>query len=50
MKVGLEGLRVTIPPGISRHMGRLINLCLNEDPGLRPNFDQIIPILEKMTQ
>ncbi|CAD5214956.1 unnamed protein product [Bursaphelenchus okinawaensis] len=48
MKIALEGLRVMIPPGISRNMFRLINICLNEDPGRRPNFDQIIPILEKM--
>lgn len=48
MKVALEGLRVQIPPGISRNMYRLINICLNEDPGRRPNFDQVIPILEKM--
>uniref|UniRef100_A0A915ETP8 Protein kinase domain-containing protein n=1 Tax=Ditylenchus dipsaci TaxID=166011 RepID=A0A915ETP8_9BILA len=47
MKVALEGLRVQIPPGISRNMFRLMNICLNEDPGRRPNFDQIIPILEK---
>uniref|UniRef100_A0A1I7Z721 Protein kinase domain-containing protein n=1 Tax=Steinernema glaseri TaxID=37863 RepID=A0A1I7Z721_9BILA len=50
MKIALEGLRVTIPPGISRNMSRLINICLNEDPGRRPNFDQIIPILDRMTQ
>ena len=48
MKIALEGLRITIPPGISRNMVRMINICLNEDPGRRPNFDQIIPILEKM--
>ncbi|VDK55548.1 unnamed protein product [Gongylonema pulchrum] len=48
MKVALEGLRVPFPPGISRNMGRLMNICLNEDPGRRPNFDQVIPILEKM--
>jgi len=48
MKIALEGLRVSIPPGISKNMFRLINICLNEDPGRRPNFDQIIPILEKM--
>ncbi|VDM97206.1 unnamed protein product [Thelazia callipaeda] len=48
IKVALEGLRVPFPPGISRNMGRLMNICLNEDPGRRPNFDQIIPILEKM--
>lgn len=50
MKIALEGLRVSIPPGISRAMGRLLNICLNEDPGRRPMFDQIIPILEKMNQ
>uniref|UniRef100_A0A915PWB9 Protein kinase domain-containing protein n=2 Tax=Spirurina TaxID=6274 RepID=A0A915PWB9_9BILA len=50
IKVALEGLRVPFPPGISRNMGRLMNICLNEDPGRRPNFDQIIPILEKMAQ
>lgn len=49
MKVALEGLRVPFPPGISRNMGRLMNICLNEDPGRRPMFDQIIPILEKMS-
>ncbi|KAI6176706.1 Protein kinase domain-containing protein [Aphelenchoides bicaudatus] len=48
MKIALEGLRVMIPPGIARNMFRLINICLNEDPGRRPAFDQIIPILEKM--
>lgn len=48
MKIALEGLRVQIPPGISRSLFRLINICLNEDPGRRPNFDQVIPILEKM--
>uniref|UniRef100_A0A915EQ07 Protein kinase domain-containing protein n=1 Tax=Ditylenchus dipsaci TaxID=166011 RepID=A0A915EQ07_9BILA len=31
MKVALEGLRVQIPPGISRNMFRLMNICLNED-------------------
>ncbi|EPB74509.1 ankyrin repeat protein [Ancylostoma ceylanicum] len=50
MKIALEGLRVQIPPGIARNMSRLMNICLNEDPGRRPNFDQIIPILEKMSQ
>ncbi|KAE9417909.1 hypothetical protein Angca_003262, partial [Angiostrongylus cantonensis] len=47
-QIALEGLRVQIPPGIARNMARLMNICLNEDPGRRPNFDQIIPILEKM--
>ncbi|KAI7685863.1 hypothetical protein SSS_05691 [Sarcoptes scabiei] len=48
MKIALEALRVSIPPGISPQMARLIKICMNEDPGKRPSFDQIIPILEKM--
>jgi integrin-linked kinase len=50
MKVALEALRVTIPPGISPHMARLIKICMNEEPGKRPSFDQVIPILDKMKQ
>ncbi|KFD49115.1 hypothetical protein M514_10057 [Trichuris suis] len=50
MKIALEGLRVSIPPGIGRNTSRLIAICMNEEPGKRPNFDQIIPILEKMAQ
>lgn len=48
MKVALEGLRISVPPGISSHMSRLIKICMNEDPGKRPCFDMIIPIIEKM--
>ncbi|KAI0221999.1 Integrin-linked protein kinase [Lamellibrachia satsuma] len=48
MKVALEGLRVTIPPGISPQMSRLVRICMNEDPAKRPRFDMILPILEKM--
>lgn len=48
MKVALEDLRVSIPPGISNHMARLTRICMNEEPGKRPTFDQIIPILTKM--
>lgn len=48
MKVALEDLRVTIPPGTSNHMARLTKICMNETPGKRPSFDQIIPILTKM--
>jgi integrin-linked kinase len=46
----MEGLRLTIPPGISSHMSRLIKICMNEEPGKRPKFDMIIPILEKLKQ
>lgn len=48
MKIALEGLRVSVPPGISSHISKLIRICMNEDPGKRPSFDMIIPILEKM--
>lgn len=48
LKIALEGLRVSIPPGISSHLAKLIRICMNEDPGKRPTFDMITPILEKM--
>lgn len=48
MKIAHEGLRVEIAPGISPHMAKLIRICMNEDPGKRPSFEQVIPILEKM--
>lgn len=48
MKIALEGLRITIPPGISPHISKLIKICMNEDPGKRPSFEMILPILEKM--
>uniref|UniRef100_A0A8C1A2Y5 Integrin-linked kinase n=1 Tax=Cyprinus carpio carpio TaxID=630221 RepID=A0A8C1A2Y5_CYPCA len=48
MKVALEGLRPTIPPGISPHICKLMKICMNEDPAKRPKFDMIVPILEKM--
>ena len=48
MRIATEGLRLDISPGISPHMAKLIKICMNEDPGKRPTFDQIIPILEKM--
>ncbi|KAG7154657.1 Integrin-linked protein kinase pat-4-like [Homarus americanus] len=48
MKIALEGLRVSVPPGISPHISKLVRICMNEDPGKRPSFDMILPILEKM--
>ena len=48
MKIATEGLRLVTPPGISQHISRVISICMNEDPKKRPNFDQIVPILEKM--
>ena len=48
LQVSLEGLRPTIPPGISPHICKLMKICMNEDPAKRPKFDMIVPILEKM--
>ncbi|KAJ8028714.1 Integrin-linked protein kinase [Holothuria leucospilota] len=48
MKIVGEGLRVDIPPGVSPHMSKLIKICMNEDPGKRPRFDMLLPIMEKM--
>ncbi|ESN94756.1 hypothetical protein HELRODRAFT_115085 [Helobdella robusta] len=49
MKIALEGLRVsTSTAGSSAHMERLIKICMNEDPGKRPRFDMVVPILNKM--
>lgn len=48
MKIALEGLRLTTPPGVSSHLSKLIKICMNEDPGKRPTFDMVIPILDKM--
>ncbi|XP_076061926.1 integrin linked kinase isoform X2 [Oratosquilla oratoria] len=49
MKIATEALRVSVPPGISPHISKLIRICMNEDPGKRPSFDMILPILEKMS-
>jgi integrin-linked kinase len=48
LQIALEGLRITIPPGISAHLAKLIKICMNEDPGKRPTFDMVLPILDKM--
>lgn len=48
MKVALEDLRVSLAPSMSGHMAKLTKICMNEEPGKRPSFDQIIPILTKM--
>lgn len=48
MHIATEGLRVTVPPGTSPHLTRLITICMNEDAGKRPKFDMLVPILDKM--
>lgn len=50
MRIALEGLRISVKPGISSHLTKLINICMNEDPGKRPTFDMILPILERMVR
>uniref|UniRef100_A0A1L8DMM9 Putative tyrosine kinase specific for activated gtp-bound n=1 Tax=Nyssomyia neivai TaxID=330878 RepID=A0A1L8DMM9_9DIPT len=48
MRIATEGLRVQIPPGTSSYLSKLIRICMNEDPGKRPKFDMVVPILDKM--
>lgn len=48
MKVSLEDMRIPIASVSSPHIARLIRICMNEEPGKRPSFDQVIPILDKM--
>ncbi|KAK2716178.1 integrin-linked protein kinase homolog pat-4-like [Artemia franciscana] len=48
LKIALEGLRVSIAPGVSPHLAKMIRICMNEDSGKRPSFEMILPILEKM--
>ncbi|XP_077974623.1 scaffold protein ILK-like [Styela clava] len=48
MRIALEGMRVSIPPGVSPHLMKLMRICMNEDPAKRPKFDMILPILQKM--
>lgn len=50
MRIALEGLRISLKPGISSHLAKLIKICMNEDPGKRPKFDMVLPILDKMTR
>nr|CAB3256043.1 integrin-linked protein kinase-like [Phallusia mammillata] len=49
MRIALEGMRVSIPPGISPHICKLMKICMNEDAAKRPKFDMILPILQKMS-
>ena len=49
-QVALEGLRPSVPPGMSSQMSKLVSICWNNDPSKRPRFDQILPILNKMAQ
>lgn len=31
-------------------MVRLLDLCMNEDPGKRPRFDMLLPLLDRMRE
>lgn len=48
LRIATEGLRLDIPPGASSYLAKLIKICMNEDPGKRPKFDMVVPILDKM--
>ena len=48
-QIALEGLQPAVPPGVSQHMTKLVKICANPDPSRRPRFDQILPILNKMS-
>ena len=48
LQIATEGLRIEISPGISNHMAKFVRICMNEDPGKRPSFEQVLPILDKM--
>lgn len=48
LKIASEGLRLPEPPGMTRHLFRMMLLCMNEDPAKRPRFDQLVPILNKI--
>lgn len=48
ISISKESLRVELPNEMSNHMKKLIRICMNEDPGKRPKFEMILPILEKL--
>lgn len=49
IKIAVEGLRISCSaPGFSRHTSKLIQLATNEEPGRRPRFDMVAPILQKI--
>lgn len=50
MQVAAEGLRLPRFPEMDPRMVRLLDLCMNEDPGKRPRFDMLLPLLDKMRE
>ncbi|KAL7054698.1 hypothetical protein AAHC03_025822 [Spirometra sp. Aus1] len=50
MQVAAEGLRLPRFPDMDSRIVRLLDLCMNEDPGKRPRFDMLLPLLDKMRE
>lgn len=45
-----ESLRLPRLASMDVRMVRLLDLCMNEDPGKRPRFDMLLPLLDKMRE
>lgn len=46
LKVSFEGLRLELES--AGHGDKLFRICMNEDVGKRPKFEQIVPVLDKL--
>ncbi|XP_019853553.1 PREDICTED: integrin-linked protein kinase-like [Amphimedon queenslandica] len=47
-KIAKENARPVVPQFVNSHIQRIIDICWNADPGKRPKFDRIEPIMEKL--
>ncbi|KAL9231866.1 hypothetical protein vseg_007032 [Gypsophila vaccaria] len=45
-----KGLRPTIPKNCNPKLAELLEKCWQQDPALRPNFSEIIPILQQIAK
>ncbi|KAM7537931.1 hypothetical protein Aperf_G00000079042 [Anoplocephala perfoliata] len=50
MQVATESLRLPRLANMDVRIVRLLDLCMNEDPGKRPRFDMLLPLLDKMRE
>lgn len=50
LQIATEGLRLPHLSNMNQRMTRLMELCMNEDPGKRPRFDMLMPLLDKMRE
>ncbi|KAM3174378.1 hypothetical protein ACTXT7_010656 [Hymenolepis weldensis] len=50
MQVAMESLRLPRLAYMDVRIVRLLDLCMNEDPGKRPRFDMLLPLLDKMRE